>query len=177
MFQCSRAHSAFVLLTEYCWCVFWYMKQQGIPCDFYFFLNISLNGWNLRTFFTWNIHLPVRYPSLNIIELIRWSEALQRCDCKCEAEPDYFVWRIKRRMIKQSQPSGTSGLASKSGLAVGMAFTASIMQEAPSCSHVCSSEFFNHLVCKHLFDILEIPRQDCRNSYHVLYRKPEVLLP
>lgn len=32
----------------------------------------------------------------------------------CEAELDYFVWRIKiRRVIEQSHPSGTSVLASQ----------------------------------------------------------------
>lgn len=32
----------------------------------------------------------------------------------CEAEPDCFVWRIKKeRAIKQSQPSVTSVLASQ----------------------------------------------------------------
>lgn len=82
---------------------------------------------------------------------------------------------IKKKNSNKAITAKWNICISESGLTVRMIFTAPAMQEAPSCSLMCSSEFFTHLMCKHLFDGPEIPRQDCRNSYHVLYRKAEVL--
>lgn len=104
---------------SYCSCVpelilvlcFWYMKQLGNPCGFYFFLSISLNRWNLTTLFQLK-HSPSC--TLSLFKYNWVNQVIRGSPEMCEAELDYFVWRMKiKRVIKQWQPSGTSVLASQ----------------------------------------------------------------
>lgn len=158
-----------VCQTSFWSCAFGIWSNRGIHVIFIFLLSISLNGWNLRTLFYLK-HSPSC--TLSLFKYNWVNQVIRGSPEMCEAELDYFVRRIKiKRVIKQSHPSGTSVLASQGwqGMVLHLCHAGS--------SKLCSSEFFTPLMCKHLFDSLEILRQDCRNSYHVLYRKPEVLLP
>lgn len=140
MFQYARAHSDLVLLTEDGWS---YVlpgtsSNRGIHVTVFCWIFNWMDGilvlFLLETFcFLYTIPFLL---CLTIIELMSWSEDLQRCDCKCKSEPGCFVWWIKKKIIKQSQQIGTSGLTSKSELTVVMVFTAFVRHETSSCSHL-----------------------------------------
>lgn len=152
-------------------CAFGIWSNRGIHVIFIFLLSISLNGWNLRALFYLK-HSPSC--TFSLFKYNWGNQVIRGSPEMCEAELDYFVWRIKKS--NKAITSKWNICISKSGLA-GDGFTplsCRKLQAALSCAILSSSL----PSCANIYLIaLKSWGRIAEISYHVLYRKPEVLLP